>query len=339
MHATPLATNPSHATLPATNPPKPKLLDQMRTILRRRHYSLATEDAYVNWSRRFILFHGKRHPNEMGEAEIRRFLSHLAVEGRVAASTQNQALNAILFLYGQVLERDLGTLGAIERSRRPERLPVVLTRDEVRRVLTALNGVPRLVAELLYGGGLRVMEGLRLRIHDLDFDRRQVMVRDGKGMKDRTTVFPETLVGPLREHLDRVQLVWEADRRGEIPGVELPYALAHKYPHAGTEWGWQWVFPSAELSDDPRSGIRRRHHLYETTVQRAMRAAARLTGLTKPATPHTLRHSFATHLLEGGADIRTVQELLGHANVATTMIYTHVLNRGPAGVQSPLDRL
>jgi integron integrase len=275
----------------------------------------------------------------MGEAEIRRFLSHLAVEGRVAASTQNQALNAILFLYGQVLERDLGTLGAIERSRRPERLPVVLTRDEVRRVLTALDGIPRLVAELLYGGGLRVMEGLQLRVHDLDFDRRQVMVRDGKGMKDRTTVFPETLVGPLREHLDRVQLVWEGDRRGEIPGVELPYALAHKYPHAGTEWGWQWVFPSAELSVDPRSGIRRRHHLYETTVQRAMRSAVRLTGLTKPATPHTLRHSFATHLLENGADIRTVQELLGHSNVNTTMIYTHVLNRGPAGVVSPLDRL
>ena len=317
----------------------PKLLDRLRDTLRRRHYSIHTEDAYAHWCRRFILFHKMRHPSEMGEAEIRDFLTHLAVDGHVAASTQNQALSAIVFLYGQVLERDLGSFGHVERAKRPERLPVVLTREEVRRILVALVGVPRLLAELLYGGGLRVSEGLRLRVKDVDFGQRHVVVRDGKGGKDRTTLLPLRLVESLRDHLSRVRLVWDADRAAGLPAVYLPDALERKYPQAGVEWGWQWVFPSGVLSVDPRSGLRRRHHAAETTIQRAVKGAARLAGIPKPATPHTFRHSFATHLLESGSDIRTVQELLGHADVATTMIYTHVLHRGPAGVVSPLDRL
>ena len=317
----------------------PKLLDRLRITLRRRHYSIRTEEAYAGWCRRFILFHNKRHPDEMGETEIRDFLSHLAVEGRVAASTQNQALNALAFLYQHVLERDLGSFGAVERAKRPDRLPVVLTRDEVRRILAALDGVPRLVGELLYGGGLRVLESLRLRIKDIDFGQKHLLIREGKGGKDRTTVLPERAVEGLRDHLARVRLVFEADRRAGLPGVYLPYALDRKYPGAGAEWGWQWAFPSEVLSVDPRSGERRRHHLGESAIQRAVKGAAKLAGLDKPATPHTFRHSFATHLLEGGADIRTVQELLGHADVTTTMIYTHVLQRGPSGVVSPLDRL
>ena len=323
----------------ATPSPPPKLLDRLRDTLRRRHYALATEEAYVNWNRRFILFHNKRHPDQMGEAEIRAFLTHLAVEGRVAASTQNQALNAILFLYTHVLEREFGQLGAVERARRPERLPVVLSRDEVERILGAMDGVPRLIAGLLYGAGLRVMEALRLRVNGVDFERGQLTVRDAKGGKDRAALLPRCAAPALTEHLQRVRLTWEADRRAGLPGVELPFALAEKYPKAGAEWGWQWVFPASGLSLDPRSGIRRRHHLYDTTVQRAVKEAARLTGVVKHATPHTFRHSFATHLLEDGADIRTVQELLGHADVSTTMIYTHVLARGPGGVVSPLDRL
>lgn len=325
---------------PAVPPaPPPKLLDRLRATLRRRHYSLHTEDAYVNWCRRFILFHNKKHPADMGEGEIRQFLTHLAVERGVAASTQNQALNAVVFLYTHVLARDLGSFGAVERARRPERLPVVLTRDEVRRVLAALGGVNRLLGELLYGGGLRVMEALRLRVKDIDFGQRHLLVRDGKGQKDRTTVLPGRAAADLRAHLGRVRLMWEADRRAGLPGVYLPFALERKYPAAGTEWGWQWAFPSDALSVDPRGGGRRRHHLTETTVQRAVKAAAKLAGVTKPATPHTFRHTFATHLLEDGADIRTVQELLGHADVSTTMMYTHVLDRGACGVVSPLDRL
>jgi integron integrase len=326
-----------HPAPPPAGPPK--LLDLLRDTLRRRHYSLHTEDAYVNWCRRFILFHHKRHPADMGEGEIRQFLTHLAVDRQVAAATQNQALNALVFLYTRVLERDLGAFGAVERAARPDRLPVVLTRDEVRRVLVALDGVPRLIGELLYGGGLRVMEAVRLRVKDLDFGQNHVVVRDGKGMKDRTTVLPGKAADGLRPHLERVRMVWEADRRAGVPGVYLPFALGQKYPSAGTEWGWQWAFPADHLSDDPRSGLRRRHHLGAVTVQRAVRAAVRLAGVGKPATPHTFRHSFATHLLEDGADIRTVQQLLGHADVSTTMIYTHVLNRGPGGVRSPLDRL
>ncbi len=317
----------------------PKLLDRLRETMRRRHYALATEEAYVQWNRRFILFHQKRHPNDMGEDEIRQFLNHLAVEARVSASTQNQALNAIVFLYVNILERDLGSFGVIERARRPERLPVVLSRGEVEALFGQLDGVPRLIAGLLYGSGLRVMEALRLRVNCVDFERRQLLLRDAKGFKDRTTVLPAAMVESLTAHLRRVKPQWERDRDDELPGVELPFALAEKYPMAGREWGWQWVFPSGQLSVDPRSGIRRRHHLYETTIQRAVREAAKRAGLTKAVTPHVFRHSFATHLLEAGTDIRTVQELLGHADVSTTMIYTHVTAKGALGVVSPLDRL
>jgi integron integrase len=324
----------------STNTPAPpRLLDQLRDRIRRKHLSLATEQAYVGWCRRFILFHNKRHPNEMGEAEIRDFLTDLAVTRNVAASTQNQALNALVFLYVHVLERSLGSFGEVERAKRPERLPVVLTREEVRGILSALTGVDRLLADLMYGAGLRVMEALRLRVKDVDFGQRHLLVRDGKGGKDRVALLPARAVEALRPHLERGKLIWERDREAGLPGVELPFAIAEKYPAAGAEWGWQWVFPSGQLSVDPRSGVRRRHHLNETTIQRAVKAAARLAGVVKPATPHTFRHSFATHLLEDGADIRTVQALLGHAEVSTTMIYTHVLNRGPSGVVSPLDRL
>jgi len=322
-----------------TPAPPPKLLDRLRDTLRRKHLSLATEQAYVGWCRRFILFHDKKHPKDMGEVEIRDFLTDLAVTRRVAASTQNQALNALVFLYRHVLERDLGSFGQVERAKRPERLPTVLSTDEVKRVLSGLTGANRLLADLMYGAGLRVMEALRLRVKDVDFGQRHLLIRDGKGGKDRATVLPTRAADVLRPHLERVRLLWERDREAELPGVEVPFALAEKYPKAGEEWGWQWVFPSEQLSDDPRSGVRRRHHLYETGIQRAVKAAAKLAKVDKPVTPHTFRHSFATHLLESGADIRTVQTLLGHAEVSTTMIYTHVLNRGPAGVVSPLDRL
>jgi len=315
------------------------LLDQLRDCIRRKHLALATEQAYVGWCRRFILFHGKKHPKDMGEVEIRDFLTDLAVTRRVSASTQNQALNAIVFLYRYVLERDLESFGAVERAKRPERLPVVLTREEMRGILSALTGVNRLLGDLMYGAGLRVMEALRLRVKDVDFGQRHLLIRDGKGGKDRTALLPTRAVEALRPHLERGRLIWERDREAGLPGVELPFAIAEKDPNAGAEWGWQWVFASEQLSDDPRSGVRRRHHLYETGIQRAVKAAAKLARVVKPATPHTFRHSFATHLLEDGADIRTVQALLGHADVSTTMTYTHVLNRGPAGVVSPLDRL
>jgi integron integrase len=275
----------------------------------------------------------------MGEEEIRAFLTDLAVTRKVAASTQNQALNAIMFLYTHVLQRGLGSFGEIERAKRPVRLPVVLTREEVRGILSAMSGIDRLIGELLYGAGLRVMEALRLRVKDVDFGQRHLLIRDGKGGKDRTALLPARAIEGLRAHLDRDRLVWQRDREARLPGVESPSAIAEKYPAAGEEWGWQWVFPSGQLSADPRSGVRRRHHLYETGIQRAVKAAARLAGVVKPATPHTFRHTFATHLLEDGADIRTVQALLGHADLSTTMVYTHVLSRGPAGVLSPLDRL
>ena len=324
---------------PNTPAPPPKLLDQLRDRIRRKHLALATEQAYVGWCRRFILFHDKKHPKDMGEVEIRAFLTDLAVTRRVAASTQNQALNALVFLYAHVLERPLGSFGEVERAKRPERLPVVLTREEMRGILSALTGANRLIGDLMYGAGLRVMEALRLRVKDVDFGQRHLLIRDGKGGKDRTALLPTRAVEALRPHLERGRLIWERDREAGLPGVELPFAIAEKYPNAGAEWGWQWVFPSEQLSVDPRSGVRRRHHLYETGIQRAVKAAAKLARVVKPATPHTFRHSFATHLLEDGADIRTVQTLLGHADVSTTMIYTHVLNRGPAGVVSPLDRL
>ncbi len=323
-----METNPSHA---------PKLLDQVRGKIRLKHYSIRTEQAYVDWIRRFILHFGKRHPRDLGAAEVEAFLTHLAVEGNVAASTQNQAKSALLFLYREVLEAELPWLDNVERAKAPKRLPVVLTRDEVQGVLGRLTGTHWLIASLLYGAGLRIMEGLRLRVKDVDFSRKEILVRDGKGSKDRVTMLPAALVAPLAEHLKRVKALHEQDLAAGRGAVFLPYALERKYPGAARDWGWQYVFPSANLSEDPRTGIERRHHLQDQAVQRAMRQAVRDAGVAKPATPHTLRHSFATHLLEGGYDIRTVQELLGHADVSTTMIYTHVLNRGGRGVTSPLD--
>lgn len=319
--------------------PEPKLLDGMRALLRTRHYSIRTEDAYVQWARRFILYQGKRHPSMMGAPEINEFLSHLAVDRNVSASTQNQALSAILFLYREVLGEEVPWMGNLVRARRTERLPVVLTRDEVRCLLGRMSGTPQLVARLLYGTGLRLLEGLRLRVKDLDFESGEVMVRTGKGNKDRTTMLPRVLAAALRGHLERVRALHDRDVAEGYGAVWMPDALAVKYPNAGRAWSWQWVFPGGRRGIDPRSGIERRHHVGEQVIQRAVRDAARSAGLTKPVGPHTLRHSFATHLLESGHDIRTVQELLGHSDVKTTMIYTHVLGLGASGVRSPLDAL
>ena len=324
-----MAANPSHA---------PKLLDQVRGKIRLKHYSIRTEQAYLHWIKRFILHFDKRHPRELGAAEVEAFLTHLAVAGNVAAATQNQAKSALLFLYREVLETELPWLDNVEGARTPKRLPVVLTREEVQGVLGRLTGTHWLIASLLYGAGLRIMEGLRLRVKDVDFSRREILVRDGKGFKDRVTMLPAALAAPLAEHLERVKALHGRDLAAGRGAVYLPYALERKYPGAARDWAWQYVFPSANLSADPRTGIERRHHLQDQAVQRAMRQAVRDAGVNKPATPHTLRHAFATHLLEGGYDIRTVQELLGHADVSTTMIYTHVLNKGGRGVTSPLDR-
>lgn len=315
----------------------PKLLDRVRERIRFKHYSIRTEDSYVQWIRRFILFHGKRHPAEMGAVEVEAFLTHLAVEGNVAASTQNQARSALLFLYKEVLGSELPWLNNVEQAKKPRRLPVVLTEDEVRAVLASLDGVHWLVAALLYGAGLRLMEALRLRVQDVDFKRREILVRNGKGFKDRVTMLPARVAGRLQSHLVAVRLLHEKDLAEGLGEVHLPYALDRKYPNAGRSWGWQYVFPSGNRSVDPRTGKTRRHHLDEQTIQRAVKQAVRTVGVVKPATPHTLRHSFATHLLQNGQDIRTVQELLGHEDVQTTMIYTHVLNRGGRGVTSPLD--
>jgi integron integrase len=321
----------------AANPPK--LLDLVRARIRVKHYSIRTEDQYVFWIKRFIFFHGKRHPRELGAAEVEAFLSDLAVNGRVAASTQNQALSALLFLYREVLEIQLPWLDNITRAKASQRLPVVLTPAEVRAVLDRMDGVYGLMGRLLYGTGMRLMECVRLRVKDVDFGRNEILIRDGKGAKDRVTMLPAALAGPLAEHLARRRIVYEDDLRDGRAEVWLPDALAKKYPNAPTEWGWQFVFCSGSHSTDPRSGRVRRHHLDEKLLQRAMKKAVGAARLAKPATPHTLRHSFATHLLEGGQDIRTVQELLGHSDVSTTMIYTHVLNKGGRGVTSPLDRL
>jgi integron integrase len=318
---------------------RPRLLDRVRDACRARHLSRRTEQAYVAWIRRYILFHDKRHPSEMGAPEVTKFLTALAVDCQVAASTQNQALSALLFLYKDVLEADLPWLDGIVRARRPERLPVVLTRDEVRAALAGLAGAPRLMACLLYGAGLRVLECCRLRVQDVDFATNQIVVRGGKGDKDRITMLPDIVKEPLIGHLARIRAQHQRDLAAGAGWVELPYALVRKYPNAGREWVWQWVFPATRVYKDRATGQRRRHHLHETVLQRAVRAAVRQAGLAKRASPHTLRHSFATHLLEDGHDIRTVQELLGHRDVSTTMIYTHVLNRGPAAVRSPADRI
>jgi len=316
-----------------------RLLDQVRGKIRLKHYSIRTEQAYVDWIKRFILHFGKRHPRELGAAEVEAFLTHLAVAGKVAASTQNQAKSALLFLYKEVLEAELPWLDNVERAKAPKRLPVVLTRAEVQALLARLEGTHWLMASLLYGAGLRLMECLRLRVQDVDFSRKEILVRDGKGFKDRVTMLPAALAAPLRAHLERVRALHRQDLAAGYGAVHLPYALERKYPGAARDWGWQYVFPSAKLAVDPRSGETRRHHVQDQALQRAVKQAVRDADLAKPATPHTLRHSFATHLLEGGADIRTVQELLGHSDVSTTMIYTHVLNKGGRGVTSPLDRL
>lgn len=317
----------------------PRLLDQVRDAVRLRHYSYRTEQAYVAWIRRFILFHRKRHPADMGREEIERFLSALAVDGRVSASTQNQALAAVLFLYREVLRQDPGWVDGIVRAKRPHRLPVVLNVEEVEALLRHLRGTSWIMAMLLYGAGLRLMECLRLRVKDVDLARGEVLVREGKGDRDRVTVLPSAVAPALEEHLRRVRALHAADVAAGFGRVLLPAGLARKYPAADREWGWQWIFPASKISQDPRSGLARRHHLHESALQRAVRGAARAAGITRPVGPHTLRHCFATHLLAAGYDIRTVQELLGHRDVSTTMIYTHVLNRGGRAVQSPADRL
>jgi integron integrase len=334
-------------TLPLRPPAKPtdrfipnpnlRFLDQCREVFRFKQMALRTEQSYIDWIRRFIVWSGKRHPREMGAAEVRGFLTYLAVKRNVAASTQNQALNALVFLYREIIGGDLGWIGEFEPAKRPARVPEVLSRAEVTKVLEAMTGTPQLIAQLLYGTGMRLLEGLRLRVKDLDFGRGQIVVRDGKGMKDRVTVFPEMLRERLRSHLQRVRGLYEQDLEAGLVDVWLPHALSVKYPRASQEWGWQWVFPSAELSTDPRSGKRRRHHVTDASIQRAVKEGAFKARLAKRASPHVLRHSFATHLLEGGYDIRTVQELLGHSDVSTTMIYTHVMQKPGMGVRSPLD--
>lgn len=323
----------------ATTPKPPRLMDQLREAMRSRHYAKRTEATYCQWVLRYIRFHRLRHPKEMSESEVNAFLSHLAVDGRVSSSTQNQALAAILFLYRQVLGIELGELREVIRAKLPQRLPVVLSRDEVRDVLAHLTGDRWLIASLLYGAGLRLLECLRLRIKDIEFDRNQLMIRSGKGAKDRCTLLPESLKSPLRDQLKRVRSMHEQDLRDGWGRVPLPDAIDRKYPNAGAELGWQWVFPQERRWRNAATREEGRHHIDESLVQRAVRAAVLRAGISRPASCHTFRHSFATHLLEAGQDIRTIQELLGHSDVRTTMIYTHVLNRGPAGVKSPLDRL
>ena len=314
-------------------------LELCRRKIRLKHYSLRTEQAYLDWIKRFILFHGKRHPMELGADQVTAFLTHLAVDRGVSASTQNQAKSALLFMYKEVVGIELPWLDQVERAKSPQRLPVVLTREEVALVLRRLQGVHRLIGHLLYGTGMRVMEGVRLRVKDVEFTRREILVRNGKGQKDRVAVLPDRIAAPLKRQMEAARALHESDLGAGRGEVFLPEALGRKYPGAARHWGWQYVFPAPTVSRDPRSGVVRRHHLGDQAFQRAMRQAVLDAGLTKPATPHTLRHSFATHLLDAGYDIRTVQELLGHSNVSTTMIYTHVLNRGGRGVVSPLDQL
>ncbi|WP_081644610.1 integron integrase [Arenimonas oryziterrae] len=318
--------------------PAPRLLEQVRRRLRVKHYSLRTEGAYLQWIRRFILASGKKHPRDMGALEVEGFLTRLATQGQVAASTQNQALSAILFLYREVLGVDLPWMDKVTRAKKPQRVPVVLSVAQTQRLLARLDGRDWLMASLLYGSGMRLMECVRLRVKDVDFARNQITVRDGKGGKDRRTVLPASLVDALQRQLAQVRLVHADDLAAGFGEVWLPHALARKYPNAPREMGWQYLFPASKRSIDPLSGLERRHHLDEKVLQRAVKSAVRATGLDQPVSCHTLRHCFATHLLEAGYDIRTVQELLGHKDVTTTQIYTHVLNRGPGGVRSPLDR-
>jgi len=328
-----VAENPSSST----GTPPPKFLDRVRWHLRVKRYSIRTEQAYIDWIRRFILFHKKRYPEQMGEEEIAAFLSHLNLDLRVAASTQNQAFSALLFLYQQVLDRKLAFITGVERVRRPAKVPVVFSRSEARSVITQLHGDYRLLAELLYGSGLRLMEALRLRVKDIDFAARHIIVRQSKGMRERITILPDRLREPLRHHLQRVRELHQADLARGRGAVYLPFALERKYKNAARDWRWQYVFPAVKLSVDPRSGETRRHHISERNLQNAVKNAIRAANVSKGASCHTFRHSFATHLLESGSDIRTVQELLGHKDVSTTMIYTHVLNRPGLGVRSPLD--
>ena len=319
------------------DPQAPRLLEQLRTRIRTKHYSIRTEDAYVDWIRRFILHFDKRHPRDLGAREIEQFLTDLAVEDHVSASTQNQAKSALLFLYRDVLGIEVEWLRNVTQAKVPQRLPVVLTETEVRRIFKHLRAPYLLMAQLLYGSGMRLMECVRLRVKDVDFERLEIVVRDGKGQKDRLTMLPQACLSAFEAHLRQVRRVHADDLRQGLGEVYLPFALAKRYPRAPREWGWQYVFPSMKLSVDPRSNIKRRHHVDGQSLQRALKQAVRDAGIVKPATPHTLRHSFATHLLQAGYDIRTVQELLGHADVSTTMIYTHVLNRGGRAVVSPLD--
>lgn len=319
-----------------TTPPK-RLLDQTRDIIRLKHYSIRTEESYISWIKRYILYHGKKHPKDMGKDEIESFLTHLAVNLKVASSTQNQAFNALLFLYREVLQINMDFEIYAVRAKKSNRLPVVMTKEEALNVINFLSGVQQLVAKLLYGCGLRLMECLRLRVKDIDFNMSQLFVRDGKGAKDRITVLPENAEPELETHLEKVKAIHEDDLSRGYGRVYLPYALARKFPNADREWGWQYVFPSKSLSKDPRSGEIRRHHIHDSSIQKAVRKAVKLTRIPKPISCHTFRHSFATHLLEDGYDIRTVQELLGHKDVNTTMIYTHVLKKGGKAVRSPID--
>jgi integron integrase len=317
----------------------PRLLDRVRNVIRCKHYSIRTEQSYVDWIKRYIYFHNKRHPKDMGESHISDFLTYLAVNKKVASSTQNQAMCALVFLYREVLKKDIGDFEGLIRAKKPQKLPVVFTREEVKQILIQLNGTNWLMGQLIYGAGLRVMECVRLRVKDLDFGYGQIVVRDGKGKKDRVTMLPHIIVKELQRHLLKVKKIHELDLKAGFGTVYLPYALERKYKNANINWSWQYVFPASRRSIDPRSGIERRHHISETVPQRAVRKAIRDCGITKAGSCHSLRHSFATHLLEAGYDIRTVQELLGHKNVSTTMIYTHVLNKGGKGVKSPGDML
>jgi integron integrase len=315
-----------------------KLLDQFRDALHVKRYSPRTEDTYVLWVKNYILYHHKRHPGEMGVSEIGQFLTHLASDREVSVSTQNQAFSAILFLYRHILHIELDEAALARfRPQRAKTIPTVLSRDEIKRLLTSLTGIPKLMSQVMYGGGLRVMETMRLRVKDIDFDNRQIIVRDGKGENDRFTILPDSLIQPLQLHLQHVKIIHQKDLADGFGSVYLPFALDHKYQNANKDWIWQYLFPAPELSRDKRTGLIRRHHLHETVVQKAVREAARRASIDKHVTPHTLRHSFATHLLENGYDIRTIQELLGHKDVKTTMIYTHVLQRGGLAVKSPLD--